>query len=284
MKVKVPASTTNFGSGFDSFGLALNLFNEFYVEESENYKVTYEGHSLKGEDLFLKAYRFVCKEFGREAPVEVRQRIRVPIGRGLGSSATAIVGGIESALKILREEVPLKEKLRWALNFEPHPDNLIPAFVGGFTLIYGEDFLKLSFPEELNLYFLVPDFEISTNLARKVLKREVSLEDAVFNLRRSSLFIYSLLKREFSLLSLALEDKIHQPYRIKLIRGGKEVMERAKSLNLPIFISGSGPSLCIISQEDGEGEVKELKNYWESFKVKVSILKLKASDFGVNFE
>ena len=222
MELLVPATTTNFGAGFDTFGLALNLYNSFSVKESDRFEIEIEG---EGKDLprdesnlVVRVYKRACELKGvNPKPFFLKQVNSVPTSRGLGSSATAIVGGLLIFERLTKKELSLEEKLKIAYEFEPHPDNLIPALVGGFVIcLGGYSFHKLEFPKDISLVFAVPDFELSTQRAREVLRREVPLEDAVFNIRRASLFIASILSGNYELLKEATQDRLHQPFRRSL--------------------------------------------------------------------
>lgn len=257
--IKVPASTSNFGSGFDAFGLALNLYNHFYVDFSDSYRVNIEGEGKNlpqdESNLFIRVYKRACQVLGiKERPLWLRQLNNVPAARGLGSSATAIVGGILACESLNFANLSLEEKLKIAFEFEPHPDNLLPAFLGGFVLCAGSEsgvkFLRLEFPEELKVVLCVPDFELSTERARAVLKKEVPLKDAVYNLQRSALFVASLLSKNFQLLKEATKDRLHQPYRAELIPGFWHVIEKAYEAGaLAVFLSGAGPSVASLCTE-----------------------------------
>ncbi len=258
----VPASTSNFGSGFDAFGLALSLYNEFYIEPSKVYTIDIEGEGVslpKDEsNLFVRVYKRACEVFGlEEKPLKLKQVNRVPTARGLGSSATAIVGGILACESLHGISLSLEEKLRVAFEFEPHPDNLLPAFLGGFVVCASSEegvrFLRLDFPEELKVVVCVPDFELSTQRAREVLRKEVSLKDAVFNLQRSALFVGAILTKSFDLLKESVKDRLHQPYRAQLVPGFGDVMEKAYAEGaLAVFLSGAGPSVASLCLEGFE--------------------------------
>ena len=138
-KVSVPASTSNLGPGFDALGLALKLYNDFIVEPANFYSVEIEGEGAQElpkdeKNLFLRAYRSAMEYLGENRPVKVKLVNRIPLGRGLGSSATAIVGGILAAQKITGKELSLPEVIDIAFKFEPHPDNVLPAYTGGFVV------------------------------------------------------------------------------------------------------------------------------------------------------
>jgi len=257
MKLHVPATTTNFGAGFDTFGLALDLENTFEIREGSSYRVEVEG---EGQDLprdetnlLVQVYLRSCEVLGvKPRTFELKQNNSIPPSRGLGSSATAIVGGIEICLKLHHVELPLADKLRIAFEFESHPDNLLPAFLGGFVVCTTDDpttFNRLTFPEDLQLVFAVPDFELSTEKARRVLKQQVDLRDAVFNIQRASLFVSALLTGRYDLLRTAVQDRLHQPYRAGLITGFGRVVEAGYSAGAyAVFLSGAGPAVCALSQ------------------------------------
>ncbi len=290
MKLLVPATTTNFGAGFDTFGLALNLYNTFELLESDSFAVNVEGEGKDlpiGEDnLVIRVYKRCCEVFSETPrPFLLYQVNRVPVARGLGSSATAIVGGILIFEKLHARNLPLEKKLNVALEFENHPDNILPAFVGGFVVCAGKrelSYVKLPFPQDIALTFVVPDFELPTQKAREVLKENISLADAVYNVQRASLFVASLMQKEYELLKVAVEDRLHQPYRADLIRGFEEVLRAGYSKGAyGVFLSGAGPTLCALCTPDTEREVgKEMQKAFEKEGIKARILHLRASDRG----
>lgn len=294
MRIRVPASTSNFGSGFDAFGLALNLYNHFYVEPSSFYSVQIEGegkHLPTGEEnLFIRVYKRACKVFERdEVPIRVKQVNQVPTARGLGSSATAIVGAIKAFEALHQLELNLSEKLKVAFEFEKHPDNLLPAFVGGFVVCapssQGVSFLRLDFPKEIRVVVCVPEFELSTEKARAVIKRQVSLEDAVFNLQRSALFVGSLLSKRFDLLREAVQDKLHQPYRAELVPNFWRVVEHAYSTGaLAVFLSGAGPSVASLCVDNPESIGHGMVRAFEEVGISSKYLVLEADERGALVE
>ncbi len=291
MEIDVPATTTNFGAGFDTFGLALELYNTFEVRPSDSYRVRVfgeEGKNLPSDEsnLFVRVYKRCCEVLGfQDRPIELKQFNSVPVARGLGSSATAIVGGIECALKVFNTSLPLEEKLKIAFEFESHPDNLLPAFVGGFTVnaLDGDRlyFTKHEFPQELRLVFAVPDFELSTERARRVLKKRFTRQEAVFNVQRAALFISSLLSGDYALLSEAVKDRLHQPKRAKLIKGFDEVLSAAYAQGaLGVFLSGAGPSVCAICKGSEKEVAEAMVQAFASRGVKATYKILKANSEG----
>jgi len=293
MKLLVPATTTNFGSGFDTFGLALNLYNTFEFEENDAFGVEIEGEGKdlpKDEsNLVIRVYKRTCGIFGVPIkPFKLRQINKVPTARGLGSSATAIVGGIEVCVRIHNLDVSLEEKLKVAFEFEPHPDNLLPAFVGGFVICVqngGIVYNRHDFPKDLSLVFAIPDFELSTEEARRAIKREIPLRDAVFNIQRASLLVSTLLTGKYELLKVAVEDRLHQPHRAKLIKGFDRVLEAGYSAGAyAVFLSGAGPTVCAISPEERKEKVGEaMRKAFARDGVEAKVLHLRAEDRGVHW-
>jgi homoserine kinase len=293
-KVKVSASTSNLGAGFDTFGLALTLFNIFeisYPYDKYSVEILYEGSKdlpTNEENLFIKTYRRTFEIFGeKDIPIKLVQYNHVPAGRGLGSSATAIIGGIKAALKILGKELSEEEILKIALEFENHPDNIVPALLGGFTISVLEKdkvyFEKIPFPEELKIVVIIPSYKVITEEARKVLPKNIPFKDAVFNIQRATLFIASLLNRDFDKLRIAVEDKLHQPYREKLIKGFSLVKKVAyENSALGVFISGSGPTIAILTEKEKSEKIAQAcSSALESLNVKNKALVLEANNKGV---
>ncbi len=297
MKILVPASTSNLGPAFDAVGLALNLYNEFIVEPSKDYQIEVkkEGdvvflsekdiEKLKNLDnLFLKAYRTTCAYLGKEVPIKLIEIIRIPIGRGLGSSATAIVGGIVAAQKILNKKLSLDEFLDISFKFESHPDNVLPAYLGGLIVAATDNevsYIKLNFPEDLKIVIVVPEIYLSTEDSRKVLPDKVSLKDAVFNIQHTALLIAALKEKRYNLLREAVKDKIHQPYRSKLIPSFWDIIKVAYDEGaLAAFLSGAGSCMAAICLENEEKIGKSMCEVFESDGIQAKYLILKGDSNG----
>ena len=262
MKIRVYGSTSNLGAGFDTLGLAVNIFNEFEVKPSNEFSVSIEGYGKElanpESNLFIRAFKRTYEFFGKEIePIKLHQINNIPVARGLGSSATAIVGGIETACILSETYLSLREKLNIAFEFEPHPDNLLPSFLGGFVVSCdcNGNFLyqRLPFPEELKIVFVIPEIKVSTEEARKILPKTVPFHEAVGNVQRVSLFISSLINKDYEALKYAVEDNLHEPYRKRLIPGYEEIKETCYETGAKaVFISGSGPTICILTLEREE--------------------------------
>ncbi len=293
MKVLVPASTSNLGPAFDAVGLALNLYNEFIVEPSKDYEIEVKKEGevvfLTEEDikkletldnLFLKAYRTTCAYLGKEVPIKLTEIIRIPIGRGLGSSATAIVGGILAAQKILNKELSLDEFLDISFKFESHPDNVLPAYLGGLIVAATDNevsYIKLDFPQELKIVIVVPEIYLATEDSRKVLPKQVPLKDAIFNIQHTALLIAALREKKYELLREAVKDKIHQPYRSKLIPSFWDVIKVAYDKGaLASFLSGAGSCMAAFCLENEDEIGKAMCEVFESDGIQAKYLVLKA--------
>ncbi|WP_457639976.1 homoserine kinase [Persephonella sp.] len=262
LRVKVPATTANLGAGFDTFGLALTLYNEFEVEEHDGVVIETipEDPFLQNPEnnLFVQVLKYSCEKRGKTFHgAKVRQITNIPVARGLGSSATAIVAGILVSSAVSKVELTDERFFETAYRFEPHPDNLLPAWKGGFitALKAGQKtyYQKVNFPEDLKAVVVVPDFKLSTEEARKVLPEKIPLKDGIFNLQRASLFISALVNGRYDLLKVAMEDRFHQPYRKRLIPAFDDVISAAyDSGAVGASLSGAGPTILALATENFE--------------------------------
>jgi homoserine kinase len=264
IKVSVPATTANLGPGFDTLGMALQYCNTVEMEEREmGLTIDIEG---EGEDHLPRdenniVYRSACEVFDlvgyQPKGLWLKLVNRIPVARGLGSSSAAIVGGVLAANELSGGRLDQEAILDLAIRIEGHPDNVTPAYLGGMTVsCMTEDrtnYIKTAFPPELKTVVAVPEFPLSTAEARRILPREVSLQDAVYNVSRSSLLVAAVLTGKYDLLSVAMNDKLHQPYRAKLIPGLEHVFEAGKQAGAhAVVISGSGPSIIAFATADVE--------------------------------
>ena len=298
VSVKTPATIANLGPGFDSFGLALPLYNIVSIEETVlpgsgieiniiNEKNNDE-HNLNDipkdkTNIVYKAIELLYNFIG-QTPNELKITIKtqIPISRGLGSSSSVIVGGLIAANELLGRPADEKVLLSIATEIEGHPDNITPAFKGGITMASWEEdgsviYKKLPWSDEWKLMVCIPDYELNTEISRSVLPKEVPLKDAVFNLKRSAMFIDALYNKDSELLKFALKDKLHQPYREKLVPGLSDIINNLKHVNgvIGTVLCGAGPAILIIYNGIGVGEIKEIvTNSWNYFNVKTSFLNL----------
>ena len=250
VSVKVPATTANIGPGFDTLGMALPLYNTVTIEETVlpgtgvEINVLSDGFSIDEfalehipqdeNSIVYKAVELLYNSIG-QSPSELKITIKsgIPVSRGLGSSASVIVGALIAANELLGHPADDLALLSIASELEGHPDNITPAFVGGLVISSQEDdgsvvYRKLDWPSEWAITVCVPDFELSTDIARSVLPKDVPLKDAVFNAQRLAMFVEAVHTKDAELMRLALKDRLHQPYRMKLIQGLDEIMDSFK--------------------------------------------------------
>lgn len=305
ISVKVPATTANLGAGFDCLGMALPIYNTITIEETVLPGTGIEINVLKDEnisnDLILehvpqdensiiyKAVELLYNSIGQiPGELKITVQSQIPIARGLGSSASVIVGGLLAANELLGKPADEVALLSIATEVEGHPDNVTPAIVGGLVLSSLEDdgrviYTKLNWPEEWAITVCVPDFELSTDIARSVLPKEVPMQDAVFNAKRLGMFVQAVNTHNEDLMRLALQDKLHQPYRMKLVPGLEKISDSLKHEEdvLGCVLSGAGPSILIISRKNNLDKIKNIvKDTWGEYNVKVDIMTLPVEAHG----
>jgi homoserine kinase len=250
---------SNLGAGFDTFGLAVNLYNVFHVKSSRTFSISFIDLDIKPEEnLFLKVYKRCIEIFSEEEmPVSITIKTEIPFSRGLGSSSSAIIGAIKTFSLLYEKELSHRDIFKIAYEFEPHPDNLVPALVGGFNVCLKDEeqtfFNTIDFPEELKIIAIIPDIKISTEEARKILPAKIDIKDAIYNIQRSNLLLSSLVLKRFELLKEAVKDKLHQPYRKSLIPFYDNIEKIAYDRGAKaVFVSGSGSTIGIFALENEE--------------------------------
>lgn len=256
--IRVPATTANIGPGFDCLGLALSLYNEVTFRRSgEELLITGCPPAYSGADnLAYRAYLAVADRLGQRVEgLHIHINARIPISRGLGSSASLLAAGALGANALFGSPLSREELLAITTAIEGHPDNLAPAFFGGLvaSTLEGDRpvFARFSLHSSWRLIALIPDFPLSTSQARRVLPRQVPIGDAVFNTAHALLLIKALETGDGELLSHALQDRLHQPFRKDLICDYAAVRELVTGAGGALCISGAGPTLLGITKEAG---------------------------------
>jgi homoserine kinase len=230
IRVSVPASAGNTGSAFDSLGIAYGLENEIVLDTSAPGRVDAEGEGAellrKGEPNLVHAAleRFSAATGKKLPPVGLTLVNRIPFGRGLGSSAAAIVGGLVGADALAETGMSRESLLKLAIPMEGHPDNVAPALYGGAVLTVLDEgradgpvtVVPFAAPAEWRAVLYVPDLVIPTKQARAILPKEVPRADAIFNHSRVGLLVAALERNRPDLLRVAMQDRLHQPYRARL--------------------------------------------------------------------
>jgi homoserine kinase len=269
VKVRVPATTANLGPGFDVLALALRLYNTVEMEVGSGKSGKKLQIDIMGEgkddlprdrrNIVYRAAKAVFDKF-HFAPYTLHFKLnnRIPLARGLGSSAAARIGGLVGANRLCGDRLSREEILDLAAKIEGHADNVSAAMVGGLVAccIVSQkgkkcrneqkriEIVKFDPPENLSCVVCVPNFQIMTSRAREILPKTVRFEQAVFTSSRVAMLLTALTKRRYELLGMAMEDRLHQPYRKRLVKGMEGVFQEAlRAGALGVSLSGAGPSI-----------------------------------------
>jgi len=283
IKIKVPGTSANMGPGFDTLGIALNIYNTFIVKEIETgLAISGCSSNYKNENnLVIKSMRRCFNEIGYKAKgIELNMNCHIPISRGLGSSAACIVGGVMAANEIAGSSLSKEDVLKIATEIEGHPDNISPAVYGGMTVsvrdgqeVYSE---KINVSRNIKFCAVIPDFKLSTDKSRSVLPDNIPFSDAVFNVGRVSLLIAAMQSGRSDLIKIGCRDKLHQDYRGFLINNYNDITKKCMELNsMGVFLSGAGPTIMAIIHNRNIDFKENLKLYLDTLNNKWKIKKLK---------
>lgn len=295
--VKVPATTANLGAGFDCIGAALEFYNEFIFslrENSTSFQVEGEGAdkiTLDENNLLYQSFLYYYQQLGLTPPgVQITIKINVPLARGLGSSATAIIGGLLGANYFSPQSLSHNELLEMAIALEGHPDNVVPALLGNCILSVGEkgnwQFVPIQCHEKIKFVVAIPDFELSTEVARKVLPPHLTYSQAVYNIAHLGLLIKALETGNDNWLKEALQDQLHQPYRKDLIKGYEEIYQQVMAMGAyGMVISGAGPTLLTLTDlHSQEAVIQAVEKTWSSLGVGAIVKSLELNKTGATIE
>lgn len=259
IRIQVPATSANLGSGFDSLGIALTMYNQVWMEESDSIDISSKDNIDIPKDennLIYWAAKRLYDRCGHKLPgLKIIQLNNIPMARGLGSSSACIVAGISGANRLLGSPLKRQELIDLAAEIEGHPDNTTPAIEGGLaaSAIEAGRVYSVSVPvsEKIRFVLFIPPFELKTEKARSVLPQQYSRNDAVYNLSRSALMTASLFSGKLENLRVAVQDRIHQPYRAGLIDHLDDVFRMSYELgSLGTYVSGAGPTIVSFVSAD----------------------------------
>ncbi|MEW6084553.1 MAG: homoserine kinase [Chloroflexota bacterium] len=294
--IKVPATSANLGPGFDALGLALDLWNVTTVTPAKEFSVRVTGEGAgrlaSGKNnLIIRAAQRLAERAGKSLPVFHAECVnQIPLSSGMGSSSAAIVTGLLAGNASLENPFSREEILNFACEMEGHPDNVAPAMLGGLvvsTTSYSKGMeqgkvIARQIPIDMNMHITIvlPDFYLPTKQARAALPKKVSMKNAIHNISRTALVIEALRIGDLDLLGKVITDRLHQPYRLKLIPGAASAMNAAKEAGASaVALSGAGPSVIAFSTgEAGIGE--SMKRAFETAGLKARIFRLGVSSRG----
>lgn len=269
IEVKVPATSANCCIGFDSLGLALNWYATFQFEKADAMEISGCPKEYQDENnLVVLAFKKACAYMKKECPLfHLHIDSTIPFARGLGSSATCIVGGILAANAWFDKPLSNDELLRLATEMEGHPDNVAPALFGGMSACFMDgDSIYMQSIESVDWkgVAMIPSYPISTHEARKVLPKQIEYEKACQQVGHALVFMQAFQKGQEELLSTCCVDYLHEPYRKQMIAEYDEICEFCKKYTMPMWISGSGSTMLALSQSDDK--VNGLKMYLKEYK------------------
>lgn len=296
LSIRVPATTANLGPGFDTLGMAVSLFLEVKMARCENeHKLSFCGEGQEiiqnstSRNLLLEAALLVFKKAGvSNCFLNIEINNNIPLGKGLGSSAAAIVAGMFAANHLLDNRFSSEELIKWAIDIEGHADNIIPAAYGGLTtaMLYNKEvyYQKIDIPTELKIIVAVPDFVLETEKSRAVLPEKIGLKETVANLQRACYLIASIYNRDYKHFAKAMDDAIYQQARKQFIPGFDDIINAAvKKGALGVALSGAGPSIVAFTL-DKENDIGEsIKENFLNHGVNSKVYYLKAHKEGIIF-
>lgn len=282
IKVKVPATTANLGPGFDVLGASLSLYNELEVslaQDPKKAKFVVEGEGKKilprnEKNILWKAMDAVFglldeREKYNLKSFNIKLTNNIPLSSGLGSSSAARAAGIIAANKICGNKLSLGEMAQLGVKLEGHPDNIIPAFYGGVCISINKgndviDVIKLPIPK-IKAVACTPGFELATERSRNILPSKYDRKDVVFNISRVALLTKAFCTNDFKVLQEAMQDKIHQPYRAKLIPVMQDLIDVAvKEGAYGACLSGAGPSMiAFCDSSKAQNVAKSMAKIWK---------------------
>jgi homoserine kinase len=295
IQVKVPATSANLGPGFDTLGLALDLWNVSVFEPGEQLSIFVEGEGAgkieEGKNnLIVQAAMKLAELAGKELPAFTLKCVNnIPMSSGLGSSSAAILTGLLGANILLSDPFTREQILDIAAEMEGHADNVSSALLGGLTLSHMDEgkviVRQVPIGMDVQITIVLPDFRLSTKEARAALPKLFSMKDAVYNISRTALVLDAFRCGDLSLLGDAMNDKLHQPYRLKLIPGAQSAMGAAKQAGASaVALSGAGPSVITFSS-DADSDIGEgMKRAFEEAGLKARIFNLGVSGSGAEIQ
>lgn len=272
IKIRVPATSANLGPGFDCLGLALNVWNEISFETAD--KLTYQAAGEGAEklnkgtkNLLTKAYALLHEVCGQKMNgVKISTYNEILMSSGLGSSAAAIVAGLYGANEMLGRPLGENDMLKLATDMEGHPDNVAPALLGGLvvSVMTKDEIITRRFEvPAITLVIVKPLVEWPTKMARAVLPKSVSRVDAIHNIGRAVLVVDALRNGDIDLLQKVMEDRIHQPYRLRHISGASAAYKLARQFGAAA-LSGAGPSTIVfVPPERAESAKAAIQSVFE---------------------
>ena len=295
IKVRVPATTANLGPGFDTLGLALDLWNETSFNLNADgilVEVSGEGAgtlSTDANNLVASSALRVFKESNVEAPqgLHIKCNNQIPLGSGLGSSAAAVLTGLLGGNALAGNPLSSSQIVRLASEIEGHPDNVAPALLGGLTIVIadGEEIITRKIEvAPITVIVMLPDVKLPTKAARQALPEQVSLKDAVYNIGRNAMVVEALRYGDLELLAKSMQDRLHQSVRLESIPGGQAAISAAQEAGAAAGVSGAGPGIVAFTVKVPDEILGAMQLSFEAEAVKTREFILSISQKGASVE
>ena len=272
VEVKVPATSANMGAGFDTLGVALNLYNKITVEEIDKgleIQTLNKGYVPRDERNLIYRAIITLFDYVGYTPkgLKITQNSEIPMTRGLGSSSACIVGGMLCANVISGRKLNYNEIANLASHMEGHPDNVGPAMYGGFCVSLMEDdktiIKSIKVNPNIRFALMIPNYFVSTRQSREALPHHVSFSDAVYNISHASMLQAAFVSGDTKCLKYGVKDKLHQPYRKGIVEGIDEIFNTSYELgSCATYLSGSGPTISSILDGEYDNFKKGMKAYF----------------------
>lgn len=289
IKVKSPASSANLGPCFDCAGIALPLYNIVKTKKTNDGKIVViidekgdvRRFEVDEKNIIFQSFKKFHEKINTQMiGYEVNVETEIPIARGLGSSASVIAGALIGANELNGKPLSEHDLINIAASIEGHPDNTTPALTGGFVVASIEDdgtvlYEKIKWCDDWKISVCIPDYKLLTELARSVLPKKINFKDAVYNIQKSAQLITAITNGNEDIMRSALNDRIHQPYREKLIPGMVDIIEKLREEQnvLGCVLSGAGPTLAVITKGDNIDNVKQIVHkIWYDLDIKYQIM------------
>lgn len=289
IRIRVPATSANMGSGFDSLGIAFDLYNEYEISEIDT-GLVFEGIPEEFCNTENIIYEAMIKCFAKGNYKVKGLKIKVikqdiPISRGLGSSSSCVVAGILGANYIMGNKFTKDELFNIGVEMEGHPDNVAPSMFGEMVVAIMDNgmsvYNKIHVKPGISFIALIPDFKLSTKEAREVLPKEISLKQGVYNIGRAALMVSCFVSGNYDLLRYACDDELHQNYRSKLINHYDEVYKKCyNSGAIGCFLSGAGPTIMTMIKDEDKNFLPSIKKYLENNNINWDAIELKIDNYG----
>lgn len=271
--VRVPATSANMGAGFDTLGVALNLYSRLEVEETDSGLdiITVNNNGSVQNDKSNLIYRAMMKIFDetgyKPKGIYIKQESEIPMTRGLGSSSACIIGGMLAANVMSGRTIPYSDILDIAAKMEGHPDNVGPAMYGGLCVsatVNGKAVAKSAkLKKGLKFAVMVPDFFVPTRKSRSLLPETVDIRDASDNISSALMFYSAMIKGDYDMLRYGVRDKLHQPYRKHYIDGFDDIFNKTyEKGSLATYLSGSGPTIVSVLEGNAFRFKKEMETFF----------------------